>query len=811
MTGPLRSSATDARAGDRPLSNPTAAQRSQVLVIGAMLLATTVTSVLAAFSNPPADELLYRDVRGWGWLDGISWLSGATNPAFLAALAVLLVLGWRCRTFLVTAAGTILGGLVLGWLLTLLVAKERPADSAASGADSFPSLGLLLLTILAGLVPMALESATGNSVVRHAATGVLGLLVVGSALAEVHEGSRWPLDVVAALLIGIGLVAGAQILLEEPSRHPWCGDCLWRQRALGDRPVGPVLVTVDPSGARRLHRLSLLWVAGLVAAYAVLALTRGLPRSPESGVMGAGLEVPLQWALLLLIVAGVLLARRWHVAGAIVVALAASLLGYVSSLQYPPPVAAVVAAVAWVPALLLWLEWHRRTTLRAALAAAVATSVVLGGVVAAAAITYSEYWGPTHPVSAVVAPNTTVIEWMWVGGVTPTSGEIRLRTAAEADQVRVIVSEGTDLSNPLTTVNGRTDDDRVAALRLEGLQPDTQYYYAAVVDDQVVRDRVQSFRTFPEGAASFTVALGSCQLGGSNGQVFDAIRATDPLLLLSMGDWNYGNIDRNDPARFRAQYDLNLTAPAQAALYAQAPIAYVWGDHDYGGNDADRTSPSRPAAMQTYRQMTPHYPLASGPEAPIYQAFTVGRVRFVLTDTRSARDPVGEPVGAYRSTLGEQQRKWLLDELSQADRYGLVVWVNPDPWLAPDRASSDTWGGFAQERRVIADTIAEYEVDNLLMVSGDAHMLAFDDGTNTDYSASQSGGFPLFHAAAIDRPGSVKGGPYTGDVLPGGGQFGTIEVRDDGTTIQATLTGWNWESERLFTEVVRFPAHRGDG
>jgi phosphodiesterase/alkaline phosphatase D-like protein len=510
-----------------------------------------------------------------------------------------------------------------------------------------------------------------------------------------------------------------------------------------------------------------------------------------------------------LIVAGVLLARRWHVAGAIVVALAASLLGYVSSLQYPPPVAAVVAAVAWVPAVLLWLEWHRRTTLRAALAAAVATSVVLGGVVAAAAITYSEYWGPTHPASTVVAPNTTVVEWMWVGGVTPTSGEIRLRTAGDIDQVSVIVSEDADLSSRLTTANGRTDDDRVVALRLEGLQPDTQYYYAAVVDDQVVRDRVQSFRTFPEGAASFTFALGSCQLGGSNGQVFDAIRATDPLFVLSMGDWNYGNIDRNDPARFRAQYDLNLTAPAQAALYAQAPIAYVWGDHDYGGNDADRTSASRPAAMQTYRQMTPHYPLASGPEAPIYQTFTVGRVRFVLTDTRSARDPVGEPAGAFRSTLGEQQREWLLDELSQADRYGLVVWVNPDPWLAPDRPSSDTWGGFAQERRVIADTIAEHEVDNLLMVSGDAHMLAFDDGTNTDYSASQSGGFPLFHVAAVDRPGSVKGGPYTGDVLPGGGQFGTIEVRDDGTTIQATLTGWNWESEQLFTEVVRFPGTPG--
>jgi phosphodiesterase/alkaline phosphatase D-like protein len=809
MTGPLRSPITEVRAGDRPLSDPTTAQRKQVLVIGAMLLATTVTSALAAFSNPPVDGLLYRDIRGLGWVDGISWLSGAASPAVLATLAALLILGWGCRTFVITAAGTILAGLVLGWLLMVIVDRERPAESAVTSADSFPSLGLLVLAILAGLVPMAVESATGNTVVRHAATALLGLLALGSALAEIHAGSRWPLDAVAAFLMGIGLVAGARILLEEPSRHPWCGDCLWRRRASDERPAGPVLVTVDASGARQLHRLTLLWVLGLVVAYAVLALTRGLPRSPESGVMGSGLEVPLQWALLFLIVAGVLLARRWHVTGAIVVAFAAGLLAYASSLQYPPPVAAVVAVVAWIPALLLWLEWHRRTTLRAALAAAVATSIVLGGVVAAAAMTYSEYWGPTHPLSTTAAPNMDVVEWMWAGGVTPTSGEIRLRTANEVDQVSVIVSENPDLSRPVATAEGRDHGDRVAAVRLEALQPETLYYYAAVVDGRVVRDRVQSFRTFPESAASFSFALGSCQLGGSNGQVFDAIRATDPLFLLSMGDWNYGNVDRNDPARFRAQYDLNLTAPAQAALYAQTPIAYVWGDHDYGGNDADRTSPSRPAAMHTYRQMTPHYPLEADPEAPIYQAFTVGRVRFVLTDTRSARDPVGEPAGAYRSTLGYEQREWLLDEISQADRYGLVVWVNPDPWLAPDRPSSDTWAGFAQERRVIADTIAEQQVDNLLMVSGDAHMLAFDDGTNTDYSASQTGGFPLFHAAAIDRPGSVKGGPYTGEVLPGGGQFGTVEIQDDGTTIRATLTGWNWESERLFTEVVRFPGASG--
>jgi hypothetical protein len=61
------------------------------------------------------------------------------------------------------------------------------------------------------------------------------------------------------------------------------------------------------------------------------------------------------------------------------------------------------------------------------------------------------------------------------------------------------------------------------------------------------------------------------RLNSCDGRVFDVIRATDPLFFLALGDWTYGNINRNDASRFQARYDLNLTAaPAQAALYAQA-------------------------------------------------------------------------------------------------------------------------------------------------------------------------------------------------------------------------------------------------
>lgn len=57
--------------------------------------------------------------------------------------------------------------------------------------------------------------------------------------------------------------------------------------------------------------------------------------------------------------------------------------------------------------------------------------------------------------------------------------------------------------------------------------------------------------------------------------------------------------------------------------------------------------------------------------------------------------------------------------------------------------------------------IAELNVTNLISVAGDAHMLAFDDGSYSDYSDKGPAGFPVFQAAAMDRTGSVKVGRAT--------------------------------------------------
>jgi hypothetical protein len=135
------------------------------------------------------------------------------------------------------------------------------------------------------------------------------------------------------------------------------------------------------------------------------------------------------------------------------------------------------------------------------------------------------------------------------------------------------------------------------------------------------------------------------------------------------------------------------------------------------------------------------------------------------------------------------------------------VVVTSVPWIAAPEAGADHWGGYAEERRHIAEFITANEISALLMVAGDAHMLAIDDGTTTQFSAVGNTSFPLLHAAALDRPGSVKGGPFSEGMHPGGGQFGLIEVVDTGSDhVTVHLRGLDWEGNELVGYSFMVPA-----
>ena len=568
------------------------------------------------------------------------------------------------------------------------------------------------------------------------------------------------------------------------------------------RPLGPH--AISERTARRLRRVAALWGAVVVLAFASLTLLDRIPRSPEGDTLGGAVAQPVALAMLAVATLGIVVEWRHPAVGAALMAVAAGGVALLSSIQFPPPVAAGVALLFAVPPFLSWLAWQRTRSLGALALLAGVTAVLIGAVTVGATQVYDRYYGPAHPGSDLVAPPPSPVSWIWAGGTTGTEVTVVASLSGEdAATARLAVSSDASLADPRWSgvAEAVDEDHRIVRFTVSGLEPDRSYHYAVEVDGELDLVRAGAFRTFPEGPASFTMALSSCARTGSNGAVFDTIREREPLAFLITGDMNYGNVPDDDPGQFLGNLTESLTAPSQSALYRSTSIAYVWDDHDYGGNDGDRTSASRAAAHLVYRAAVPHYPLPLGPDGPIAQSFRAGRVTFVMTDGRSDRDPVG--AGDDRSMLGARQLAWFEEQLrGAAERGDAVVWINPSPWVAPAVAGSDGWAGFDAERRRIADLLVELGLtDRMVMVSGDAHMVALDDGTNTDYSSAGDGGFPLLHAAALDRPGGEKGGPYSGGTFPGSGQFGEIEVRDDGAQMDIVLRGLTWEGEVLVEET----------
>jgi membrane-associated phospholipid phosphatase/MFS family permease len=713
------------------------------------------------------------------------------NYVALVLVAALAAILWRPEELLRVLVLVPVAGIASFALVRLLwAAWERPRPEEVLGIDpanghlwaqyaSFPSGHVVVTT--------ALVTAIASRIPWLGAP--LGVYAAVIAVTRVSYGAHFPTDVVAGVLIGVATARVVAALLTETQllRLP--------------RPFPPH--PVDDHMASRLRWLGVALGGGAIGGFLALALTVGVPRSPDGGIVPGPTEQSLQLALLALAALAVAASLRYPIVAGGVLLASATATGMLAALEYNPFFAAGACVALFVPGVLLALGSPKGRTPRGVAAITVAALTLLVTGAFGAFGVHAAAFGPTHPESPLQPLPVTLVRWAWSGGASDNGFRVVAKLAQEGE-ARLLVSRSHDLRDPVaTSVRWASHDanDRVVSFEASGLSPGRRYYYGIAARGAVDRARIGTIRTLARGPFSFTVAFGGCARAGSNGAVFDAIRERNPLFFLILGDFFYANIDANDREEFADQYDRALTRPAQSALYRSAPIDYVWDDHDYGPDDSDSSSPSRAAAFATYRALVPHYPLPD--RSAIYHSFVVGRVRFVVTDTRSAR--------TAETMLGARQKAWLKGELLRAKWNGqLAVWVNSVPWIAVD--GTDSWAGYPRERRELADFVSRSRIDNLLMLAGDAHMIAIDDGTNNRY-ATRSGRFPVMHAAALDRRGDRKGGPYSEGAFPGSGQFGTMSVRDTGrATLLVTLAGWNYRGERIveysFTRTLRSVSER---
>jgi len=390
----------------------------------------------------------------------------------------------------------------------------------------------------------------------------------------------------------------------------------------------------------------------------------------------------------------------------------------------------------------------------------------------------------------IISGTQQIIEYVLCGNVTQDNATLSIKANTGGKcTVKLIESQtGKTVKTKVLTVPDIPDF--TVKEKFTGLKPNTKYTY------QIFPEGNSSmlggnFTTFSNKPFSYTFAFGSCMETGSNSDIFLKIKEENHLFFLQGGDLHYENIDSNCTSRFNEAYKRTFTSPHQSALYRSLPFVYMWDDHDFGPNNADATNPCRKESVAAYHTHIPHYPFAfSDKEGPISQSFSAGRVMFILTDIRSQKvRPVYNECERLQSGTNfgsEAHLTWFLESMLKAKNDGkIVAWVSSYSWVnAPGGPNykckeSDNWGGYPEERQRIANFIKKHQIP-VFILSGDAHMVAMDDGSNSDYAENGGASVKVFHAAALAKNGSYKGGPYSHGYSKEPGQYGVVEVLDEG-------------------------------
>jgi alkaline phosphatase D len=355
------------------------------------------------------------------------------------------------------------------------------------------------------------------------------------------------------------------------------------------------------------------------------------------------------------------------------------------------------------------------------------------------------------------------------------------------------------------------DTGSLVTVRLDDLQPNTDYYYwlydfncksylsASVNTEGLNYSYLGKFKTAPlaNRAYRFSASYASCMDSYPTSGIFQKIGRYTPLLFIHMGDMFYWDnaLEPISAANHEDAYQAVFGSGSQAAytVYNPAwcepnyfpqmtkvvPLDYIWDDHDYGNNNSDITNENKGHAYAAVNAIFPHYNFpctsstylsASVPveTKAIYHSYNIGRVKFVVTDNRSQRTPYNETDDDTKVVWLPQQEQWFMEEMTDTN-YPVKVWVNSFPWegddINPRWTGDDGWEKYTTYRGKIANFISAHSasIGKIIILSGDAHMTAIDDGTISPWYGTGSRVNPpitIHQSGPLDQGGSRKGGPY---------------------------------------------------
>jgi len=315
-----------------------------------------------------------------------------------------------------------------------------------------------------------------------------------------------------------------------------------------------------------------------------------------------------------------------------------------------------------------------------------------------------------------------------LGAVSPDEFKVWARTSGE---YTVSVEWGTtlDLQAPKATepVLAKASDDYTVVIAVDGLEPDTEYFYRMVVNGEPDRylQKHPPFKTrtapTPDTGHDFRIAFGSCPRYQEDREqpIWPGVLGLEPDLFLWIGDNIYG--DSLNPQVLQEEYRRQRdVAGLQPVLRSVSHLA-IWDDHDYGMNNQDRRNPIKEASLKIFKDYwaNPSYGL---PETPgVFFRYSYGLVDFFFLDDRYYRDPDPEPQTPEKTMLGAEQLAWLESGL-EASTAVFKVLVSGGGWSGAKGVTGDSWAAFVDERNKIFDFVRDHGITGVVLLSGDSHV-----------------------------------------------------------------------------------------
>jgi alkaline phosphatase D len=381
----------------------------------------------------------------------------------------------------------------------------------------------------------------------------------------------------------------------------------------------------------------------------------------------------------------------------------------------------------------------------------------------------------------------TLTESPVVGAVTPTGAKVNCRTSAAAD-VSIEYADNKRFKKSTTTSSVATSSasDFTATIELAGLDANTMYWYRVKIDG-VTQDtgHVQKFSTFPSGSQAFTFAVTADVAPTDRAAAcYSNVNDDGALFLIQLGDF-----DHRDPTTLAEMRDMHRDMKDSGELHgadfakyvsSKMGVVHVWDDHDYGGNDTDKTFAGRSDAFKAFDE---HWPTYSRPSADcLYHSFICGDAEFFMLDTRSHRDPNTDPDDANKSMLGSDQKQWLKDGLLNSTAVWKFVMSTVTSCVDARPSSSDLWKSFSTERNEIKDFINNNNIENVIVICGDIHTGGgIDDGTNMGFGLPE---MTVPHTNLVSG-NTANLGTWSEGVTAGARGYGLVTVSSTSVTLYA--------------------------